>query len=402
MGDRRATILTGSPSLNSLAWNESKLLKDFIPAFRRYLGHIPSHSASGLPSTAASSAAWPNWREISLQNQSRTATKPPSRRFGPAPVRVRAGEPAYGNGWVDDISVLSTTFSLSPEESIARKKRKTNEDEAQKNFLEHSFAIHEDLKSSQIVGEPTNETDVDLDATTLATTSFLTSASSLTGASFGSTISVSEIDSHNKSRTNVQHIDIPARITNLKDLPKADHILRIAPQTITVNLLVGIIRIFPARTVRTKRGGQEMDIIELLVGDDTSTPFSITFWLQPDAPQPNQGLPEQQQREPLREALDGLRIQDVVLLRAVALHAFQGKVHGQSLSRRITRNETRVQLLGRGGERAVDGEEEEKVRRVVEWVRQFVAPAARPFKAQGERGNERRRMRVEELPPDTQ
>ncbi|KAJ9635212.1 hypothetical protein H2199_008698 [Coniosporium tulheliwenetii] len=303
---------------------------------------------------------------------------------------------------------LERNFLVSKRE-LQGEKRKSTEDEAQKNFLEHSFALHEDLKSSQIVGEPIDETTADLDTAGVTLTSFLTSASSLAETSFVSNISASGIDEHDKSHVTFQQISFPARITNLKDLPKADHILHIAPQTITANLVVGIIRISPARTVRTKRGrGREMDIVELLVGDDTYTPFSITFWLVPDGGQRPTDKRDQsiQNREPLREALDRLRIQDVVLLQSVALHAFQGKVHGQSLSHRITRNETRVNLLVRGGEEVVDVGKVEKVQRVVEWVGQFVAPAARPVKApsvKAQGADDRRRVRyIEELPPDTQ
>lgn len=407
MERRRVKIFAGAPPSKSLTWDQGKLSKDFIPAFRRYLGRPLSQSASGAPSTAASSAAWPSWREIPLQER-KTATKPISWRHGPASVRDKAHEVAHSNGWVDDVSVLSATFS-SPKDSFRGTKRKSIEDEAQKNFLEHSFAIHEELKSSQIVGEPADETTADLDTTGVMLTSFLTSASSLAETSFVSNTSASRIDELNRSHVNFQQISFPAHITNLKDLPKADHILHIGPQTITVNLVVGIIRISPARTVRTKRGrGREMDIVELLVGDDTHTPFSIAFWLLPDGsqrPMDKRGQPVQQ-CDPLREALDRLRIQDVVLLQSVALHAFQGKVHGQSLSRRITRNETRVNLLVRDGEQVVDVGKVEKVQRVVEWVGQFVAPAARPARARTVRvqgTDDRRRVRqVEELPPDTQ
>ena len=82
----------------------------------------------------------------------------------------------------------------------------------------------------------------------------------------------------------------------------------------------------------------------------------------------------------------------MVLLRNVALSVFQGKVHGQSLNARISRNETTVEILdgsidgnGVGIQRTAD---------VTRWVLNFVGPRERIAKGQTN-------LIKEELPPDT-
>ncbi len=188
---------------------------------------------------------------------------------------------------------------------------------------------------------------------------------------------------------------VAGHLSNLKDVPNASYLDSIQPQTMTVNLIVGIISIPPPRAIRTRRGAN-VELIEVLVGDETKSGFGINFWL-PSA---------QTIGSELKDILGKLRPQDVVLMRNVALSSFQGKVHGQSLRKEVTKvhllYRNRIDKSDLGGcynsaDLAVGGTAQAaKTRRVREWVLRFVgAGAARQVKGCLE-------AIKETLPPDTQ
>lgn len=164
---------------------------------------------------------------------------------------------------------------------------------------------------------------------------------------------------------------ISAHLSDLEDIPPAQRITALIPQTVTLNLIVGIISIAQPRTVTT-RWGKTMALVELLVGDDTASGFAVTFWLAND--------------QAVESDIRKLRRQDVVLMQNVALHVFRGKVYGQSLHR----NMTKVDLLWRrdgGGNysaraltkrEAAGHPQQEKARVVKDWVLKFVGIGADP------------------------
>ncbi|KAL5598632.1 hypothetical protein BROUX41_003445 [Berkeleyomyces rouxiae] len=176
--------------------------------------------------------------------------------------------------------------------------------------------------------------------------------------------------------------------SNLKDLPSSAQLSQPEPThphphsrphahpraaaPFLVNLIVGIISISPPRTITT-RWGTRLQLVELLVGDDTRAGFSVSFWLPP-AQTPNHAT------------LLALRRQDIVLLHNVLLASFAGRVFGQS----VRGGDTAVNLLYRhqrlsetshpGHYSAADlrvsvkGRPQlEKTRRVREWVVNSVA-----------------------------
>jgi hypothetical protein len=180
----------------------------------------------------------------------------------------------------------------------------------------------------------------------------------------------------------------------------------------TVTLVVSILEIRPAVTVRTRRTRSEMNIIEFLIGDDTKAGFGFNLWLPASATGAanaelwsHQAQASRAQHKPaattsapfnsLAVALALLREQDIIVARNVALSAFRGRVYGQSLGRGVTR----LELLHRprpapssrkGGRRdhgyfqpsELDRATEAgdalacKVRRVRDWQLQFLGPAA--------------------------
>ncbi|KAJ5149656.1 hypothetical protein N7448_001234 [Penicillium atrosanguineum] len=183
-----------------------------------------------------------------------------------------------------------------------------------------------------------------------------------------------------------------SRLSDDKDLPTAKHLQSITPQTKTVNLIVGIIAIHPPRRIVTRQWKKELDLIELVVGDETKTGFGVNFWLPAEKPAKTQEI------DRLGQTLAALRPRDIVLLRTVGLSTFQDRVYGQSL-----RGMTQINLVHRwpadmtdaGGHRAQRGNRE-KLNRVREWVLRFVGTdtaGSMSGMPETQRG---------QLPPDTQ
>lgn len=181
--------------------------------------------------------------------------------------------------------------------------------------------------------------------------------------------------------------DVPGRLlpptqgglSDLKDIPNAGYLHSIAPQTMTVNLIAGIITIYPPRRVVTRQWKHEQDIVEMVVADETKTGLNVTFWLPSTSGAGGFGRDDD-----LRGCLAGLRPRDIVLLRTVALSTFREQVYGQSLRKGMTK----VDLLHRQPADATDtgglyslrrihaAQEDDrplmKVRRVREWIKRFV------------------------------
>lgn len=159
---------------------------------------------------------------------------------------------------------------------------------------------------------------------------------------------------------------VPLHLSDLEDVPPASHVLSVVPQTITINLVVGIMSIAQPRTVTT-RWRQTLSLVEVLVGDDTASGFAVTFWLDGCG---------------LSPAVERLRRQDVVLMQNVALHVFRGKVYGQSLRKGLTK----LDILWRGDgtgyysskclskDPSSGHPQRRKVALVMNWVLKFVGP----------------------------
>jgi len=270
------------------------------------------------------------------------------------------------------------------------------------DFIEHSLALIDNLDSSQLIpttNHPPGAQIFDPDTSLLSTTSFLTTSSDISfQATSDSLLPTSSPRAAGQAAATIPtYIPTYIPITDLKRVPTPQHITSLHPQTITINLIAGIIAVSPTRTVSLRRRSGEMEIIEVTVGDDTRAGFSISFWLTPL---------ESQQRaktDDLRTSLKALRSGDVVLMRNVALSSFRGCVYGQSLARRrFARSATEVDVLGadvgEGAQASLQGVFGPKVRRVREWSEQFVGAGRMAAKGAVGRGVKRAR---EELPPDT-
>lgn len=277
---------------------------------------------------------------------------------------------------------LETTDSASTPE----------EDSVLSQFYDHSFVVHETSEisvSGLSEGDTTQESGPDVETLEAPTSGFPEAGG------------MSELP---------PPLRMPGGLSDLQDIPTARYLQSIAPQTMTVHLIVGIIAVHSPRRVVTRQWKTELDIIEMVVGDETRTGFGVNFWLPPEGPSgaKTQGI------DRLRRSLATLRTQDVVLLRTVGLSAFRNRVYGQSLRGGMTH----VDLLHR---RLVDASDaggfyqdgllpnrphdsrddlpQQKVRRVREWVLRFVGGTD---PAGGDISRMSQTQRGPRLPPDTQ
>lgn len=249
------------------------------------------------------------------------------------------------------------------------------EDQELSQFYDRSFSIHETSEISapgSLSGESIQESGLQTDSNGLS------------------------IESSGDRNVGRLVPPIQCGLSDLKNIPSAGYLRSIAPQTMTVNLVVGIITIYPPRRVTTRQWKREHDIVEMVVADETKSGFNVTFWLPPTSDAT--GI-YRDDDDDLGRCLAGLRPRDIVLLRMVGLSSFRDRVYGQSLRRGMTT----VDLLHRRPVDATDAggiyslrrinaapEDDQplhKVGRVREWIKRFV--------------EDERDMR-HPLPPDTQ
>ncbi|KAK5745550.1 hypothetical protein LTR17_001421 [Elasticomyces elasticus] len=326
-------FLAGAPLAEDL---NADLLTSFNTPVKRFLGH-PSASKE-LPTQLTQLQASAKWRAISMTN------------------------PAYDANVLDPDDVESIIHNHNDEESTQHHLA----------FLEHSLALLNKLDSSQIL--PTGPGDYD-DTTAFPSTFFLaTTASGSFNTTYG-TLDPTEFSSTSPAKLLTTTLQIrDGDITDLKRLPFADHITRIQPQTMTVNLLAAIISVLAPRTIALRKRAGEMDLQELLLGDETRAGFSVTFWLTPTDSQTRQ---QRDQRDDMRSQLSDLRSGDFILLQNVALSAFKGVVYGQSLSRRFARSSTVVTVLDAGEGLGLPMGVKAKFERVRKWGDDFVGRTRR-------------------------
>ncbi|KAG8671630.1 hypothetical protein FPOAC2_04978 [Fusarium poae] len=211
-------------------------------------------------------------------------------------------------------------------------------------FYDHSLALHNPVPSSQLDS---------FQETTFEETSFEGTSLMTTLAVEGAVDTTESVTSH---------------LSDLEDIPPAPKILALHPQTITLNIIAGIISIAQPRTVTT-RWGRTLSLIEILLGDETKTGFAVTFWLE--------------ESNAASAKISCLRRQDVVLMQNVALHVFQNKVYGQSLRRGMTKVSLLWRRDGSGlystrdlSKRGQMRPQLQKAKKVKDWVLRFVGAAA--------------------------
>ncbi|MCJ1374984.1 hypothetical protein MMC20_006217 [Loxospora ochrophaea] len=349
-------VLAGPPTADTLHWDEDVLVAPLLTAFS-------SDAVKANVHRTQSSHTQPVWRVLPVEHRHLPSGLT---QLGSDldPSSDNANDAEEGASFLD----LSDTSFLSVPSSSGDKSASTSFESAEEvfsQFYEHSIAIHDDIPTSQIVG-PEGYTD----------SSFLsTTSESLT--SFG-TGQVSPPAEHPLP------IPVLGHLSDLEDIPNAAYLQSITPQTMTVNLIVGIISLAQPRMITPRRGGQHLELVEMIVGDETKSGFGVNAWLPP----------LDQKAQDLRSSVAKIRPQDIVLLRNVALSSFRGNVYGQSLRKDMTKIDLLYRIvvdkqdekgvynsrdLGKDGFRDTQTTKTKKVR---DWVMQFVGrPECRDRKA---------------------
>jgi len=328
-------FLVGSPLPSSLDWENDELLNTPIPPF--YDIEIAVQSQPVLADLDQSRV---KWRVLQSLPRSQSDDIHSTFYFGP-----------------EDPNFLTTN------QLVKNCNDATQGDSVLSEFYNYSFAMHE--KNETLIS--------DLESSTQ-------------GSATSSDIVLSIINSSGGAETFEPQtpFQINGTLYDLQDLPTAAHLESIVPQTMSVNLIAGVIAIHPPRRVVTRQWKTEFDIIELVVGDETRTGFGVNIWLPPE----RSTAAKTKQIDRLRQSLRVLRPQDIVLLRTVGLSSFQNQVYGQTL-----RGMTQIDLLHR---RPVDVTDAggyyresnfdfdnldddqplllQKARRVRKWVLEFTSP----------------------------
>ena len=378
MTSKNLKFLTGAPVSTALDWSDEGLLNTFSAALQRHLSH--ANSAPPPPPTPTPTQPVSRWRSIPLAT---------NRTFHQSQILHK--EPPQAN-------------------TTAVSRHINNLIEDHDDFLDHSFALEANLQSSQIASHHQSlEVDESEEATFMTDDSIHSTTVDDLDTTFMSAASIQQ-DSGPESAVSSYRPVGP--VMNIKAVPTSQYLQRIQPQTMTVNLLVGIINIAPARTVTTRKSGQDMDIIELTVGDETKAGFTISSWHPAQSSQRRNNKTE----DPLRTTLSSLRPQDIVLIERVALSSFRNAVFGQSLNRRATKNTTTFTVLHKAHSLRSDSAQrpnlpravEDKLDRVCDWVSSFVGPSAKrkaqsePLPQVGVKKKTRSALLEEFLPADSQ
>ncbi|KAK5626343.1 hypothetical protein RRF57_002058 [Xylaria bambusicola] len=361
---RKVIMLVGAPAAHALDWTESNLLNHFLQPFASFLHLEASPESFSREMSFLSTPDTAVWRSIPLHKE----------RLPTGFSQTHALAHAY-QGNPEFFTTLTRSFDTTSDLSEDVLDRDIAD-----RFYDHSVALHGDVPSSQ-----------------LPATSFATEATE--GSSFEVTGDFTEETSTQLDGTtmlhNFQQEDVVTHLSDLEDLPDAKYLQSILPQTMTVNLIVGIISIAEPRTVRT-RWGEMKSLVELLVADETRSGFSVTFWMSSESSETNQ-------------LVCSLRRQDIVLLRNIALSVFMKKVHGHSLRK----GHTKIDLLHR---RRIDKDDTggmysmkdvastrrahpqlAKTREVWQWLLHFVGDGGTSL---GKRRHNGKPIRRWNLPPD--
>lgn len=412
----KVLILTGAPESRRLNWADSELLTTFQSSIAQFAllqpppGNVPKEKDHHADKSVLDLAVW---RLLPLQRahiHTGFSQQHDLQFVGRFPSSA------------DFLTTADVSFQAASSQDGSTQEEGEEASRLLAEFYEHSLAVHDDLASSQLLPH-VSQGHVSADETTSfdADESLASLDDGDDDEDDDDSTSLLTKDGNNNTTVLPKTPLKPAwglrsaadqRLTDLQDIPSAKVLVGLMPQTVTVNLIVCIISIAAPRIVET-RYGHTSTLVEVLVGDDTKSGFSVTFWLS--------GKPSNTTNDDKNGngygVLAGLRPQDIVLMQNVALNIFRNKVYGGSLRRDITK----VHLLFRGwlvdeedvggyysradlARRTRDGQPQqnsqlEKTKKVREWVLDFVGGGSPVAAGHIEKGIKRKRKGKERAPP---
>jgi hypothetical protein len=336
-------FLTGAPLQDELGTEQ--LLTGLQPAIDRFV----KGQNDAVPPEPSSLNNWPNWRVLDLDTRDANTS--------PAQDGEQSAFMSFGS--------------------------QHDQHEVNYDFLEHSL-----VNFARDAQDDEGNADFSFDRSTVTGESFLSNST--------------EQSHHSPARS--RPFRIPTDISNLKDLPRADVLVAAYPQTMTLNFIVGIISVSPPRIIRMRESGRTVQLVEAIVGDETKTNVSISFWIK----SPNAKINAEEER--LEQQVAALRPQQVVLMTTVALRVWQDRVYGQSLS--VTRERkagTQIERLdmwaGSGEAPAkLPGLLQKKRKRVEEWIMNFAHARSQRITVENALSDKtafKLLAEESELPPDT-
>ncbi|PSR76632.1 hypothetical protein BD289DRAFT_378536 [Coniella lustricola] len=306
----RVLVLTGAPESHRLDWTSTGLLSTFQPAVASFLAWTSSSSTSATPDFPSNAhtllvhcAVW--------------------RSLAPRSAHIHTGfSQQHHLDFVAAYPSSADFFTTTSFSTHGRNAGPTADARLLHKFYVHSLAKHNDILTSQLVTVPQSQQQQEHSTLAPQESSQGNSGDNLDATSHANASSLLKtLRAPPAWATRVGHL------SNLCDIPSAAYLTSIMPSTMTVSLIAGIISIAAPRTVTT-RYGTTKTLVEVLVGDETKSGFSITFWL---------AGAQVGARSAVDEVLAMLRNQDVVLLENVALNVFGKKVYGSSLRRDMTK-----------------------------------------------------------------
>lgn len=413
-------ILTGAPESRRLNWADSELLATFQSSIAQFALLQPPPTSSSSSQLLNVPQEKDHHAEKSVLDLAVWRSLPLHRTHIHTGFSQQHDLQFVGRfpSSADFLTTADISFQAASSQDASTQEESEEASRLLTELYEHSLAVHDDLASSQLLPHVSQgHASVD------ETTSFDAddSLASRDDDDDDDTSLLTKEGSYNTTVLPKTPLK-PAwglcsaaaqRLTDLQDIPSAKVLVGLMPQTVTVNLIVCIISIAAPRIVET-RYGHTSTLVEVLVGDDTKSGFSVTFWLSGETG----NTANNDKTGNGYGVLAGLRPQDIVLMQNVALNVFRNKVYGGSLRRDITK----VHLLFRGrlvGEEDMGGyysradlaarrtrvgqlqqnSQLEKTKKVREWVLDFVGGGSPVAASHVGKGSKRKRKGKERAPP---
>ena len=310
----RILLLTGAPNVNELDFRSLQEPYDInLPTFLRFLNQSDVQSqceSTRLGAINLSKVQAGQWRFVDFVRELKRLDD--------------SNNQEKGDDFISSRITLTTSYS-----SIANMTC-TSEDDTS-IYLEQSLILHEmpqvsEEVSIKCINSPKSSTIVSIYQTPIK-----------------DLISSNEEISKHEDMSCVMHAGCEFHLTRLADIPSSEEIHKLAPQTVTVSLLVVVIKLNIRFKIQVRRSGQLMDLTEVVVGDDTRSAFNVNIWLP--------SLRNEEQTDfftsgnDTRSILHSLKLGDIILVQNAALAAWRGRAYAQNLHRKIGSVATQVNKL---------------------------------------------------------
>lgn len=370
-------LLTGAPQSSLLDWSEEHLSVPLLEAFQE-------RTDTDCPtiSSITSSSNLPAWRRLPLVEKHLLSGLSQESGY----LNKDLPESSLGAGdtsflTTNNVSRLSNGSTLGG--TCVSLSSDSGWDEALSQFYENSFLVHEDLPTPNV-------------------TALHSGDESTLGVSFVSVEDSQDTQPPSLARLKPQSL----RLSTLCQIPNAAYLRSLEPQTVTVDLVVGILHISPPRWIKTCRDNRWVELVELTVADDTKAGFGISMWLS----QIKSASSNKATSPDLRSKLTRTRPRDVVLIKNLALSSYQNRVHGQSLRKANTTLDLLFRVMvgsddepGAYGWRELEMNDRNdmqlgRVMKVQEWIMSFVGSG--PHRLPSKTPHRKTRL-FEHLPADT-